>query len=383
MCWVFRGKGEEDIRGKGEEDGGTVDGRVSFHQASGASLRGSTGATACVSGGAQYLMIVDDYSRMGWPYFLKRKSDVPMAFSGFLADIDAKGVPSMVECIRSDNGTEFTKPEFVALLNERGVRREYTSVDSPEYDGVVERPIAMALELTMAFRLEPPRLFGDAKMLPTQPLWAEECKYASDVINMTTRLRNKPDMHSPYRKFHGRPPFAPHLPFLKPGFSPRKEEPKVRAQGGGLFLPEWRKQPFRRFLQKFANVWAYAMRRYLGTPGEIVCGGTASGGEELSIATVAAAVVPRYAGASGRSQCMVRATATALAAAAATAVTTAAAAAAVTVAVTAAVIVTAAATATVAAAAVAAAAAAAVVTAVTAATATAATASKACCPEAG
>ena len=143
-----------------------------------------------------------------------------------------------------------------------------------------------------------------------------------------------------------------------------------------MFLPARWKQPLRRLLQNSADVWAYVIlpRRYFGTPEEIVCGGTASGGKELSTATVAAAV-PGYAGASGRSQSLIRATATVLVVAAATAVTTAAAAAAATataaatVAVTAAVIVTAAATAT--------------VTAVTAATSTAVTAFKACCPEAG
>ena len=97
------------------------------------------------AGGAQYLMVVDDYSRMECPYFLKRKSDVPLAFAGFLADINARGAPSIVECIHSDNGTEFTKPEFAALLNERGIRREYTPVNSPKHDGVVERRIAMTL----------------------------------------------------------------------------------------------------------------------------------------------------------------------------------------------------------------------------------------------
>ncbi|MEP3670617.1 MAG: hypothetical protein ABJN42_28260 [Roseibium sp.] len=43
------------------------------------------------------MMIVDDYSRLGWPYCSKQKSDVPKVFAGLLADINAKGVPSMVE----------------------------------------------------------------------------------------------------------------------------------------------------------------------------------------------------------------------------------------------------------------------------------------------
>ena len=55
--------------------------------------------------------------------------------------------------------------------------------------------------------------------------------YASDVINMTARVGDKPDMLPPYRKFHGRAPFARLLPFLKPGFHhvrrTLKSEPKV------------------------------------------------------------------------------------------------------------------------------------------------------------
>ena len=112
-------------------------------------------------------MITDDYTLMGWPYFVKRKSGVPMAFAGLLADINARYTPSMEKCIRSDNG--FTKPEFVALLDDHGIRREYTPVNSPKHDGVVGRRIAMTLELAMASRLEASRLFGDAKMPPTQP----------------------------------------------------------------------------------------------------------------------------------------------------------------------------------------------------------------------
>ena len=82
-------------------------------------------------------MIVDQYSRKGWPYFLKQKSDVPVTFAGFVANLNAKGVPSIVKCIRSDNGTEFIKQEFVALLNERGIRRKYKPANSLKDNDVV------------------------------------------------------------------------------------------------------------------------------------------------------------------------------------------------------------------------------------------------------
>ena len=158
---------------------------------------------------------------------------MPAVFAGFLADTRAQGTPSVVECLRSDNGTEFTKGEFVTPLDHHRIRREYTPVDSPKYDGVVGRRIAVYLEASMASCLEAPRLFGGVHLQPTGPLWAEACVQASDAINMSTRVSDKPDMLSPYQKLYGRAPFPRLLPFLKPGFHhvkrALKSEPKAQA----------------------------------------------------------------------------------------------------------------------------------------------------------
>ena len=55
------------------------------------------------------MMIVDDYLRLRWPYFFKQTSDVPTVSAGFVAEVNAKGVLPIVECLLSDNGTDFTK----------------------------------------------------------------------------------------------------------------------------------------------------------------------------------------------------------------------------------------------------------------------------------
>ena len=81
-------------------------------------------------------------------------------------------------CVRSDNSTEFVRSNFVEMLDRRGIRRGYTAVGSPTRNGVVERQIAMLLDLAMAYCLEAPRLFGDAKLPPTGPPWDEACRHA-------------------------------------------------------------------------------------------------------------------------------------------------------------------------------------------------------------
>ena len=60
--------------------------------------------TSC--GEAQFLMMfVNDYTRMGWPYFFKRTSEVSATLEMFFSIVYATSVASTVECVRSDNGT--------------------------------------------------------------------------------------------------------------------------------------------------------------------------------------------------------------------------------------------------------------------------------------
>ena len=225
------------------------------------------------AGGAQYLiMIVDDYWRMGCPYFLKRKSDVSAVFARFLADVNATDVPSTVECVRSDDRTELVRAEFVELLDPRGIRCEYILVGSPKHNGVVERHIAMALELAMASCLEDPRSFGDARLPSTGPLWAEACKYTCDgkLASVTDKL----DMHTPYRKLHGRASFARLLPFVKPGSHhvkrTLKSEPKAKAcfylNGGNNHSQDRRKIliSFGRTSSSRDVAWEHPRKPFLG-----------------------------------------------------------------------------------------------------------------------
>ena len=56
----------------------------------------------------------------------------------------------------------------------------------------------------MATCLEALRLFGGVPLPPTGPLWAEACVHASDAINVSARMSDKPGVLSPYQKLYGR-----------------------------------------------------------------------------------------------------------------------------------------------------------------------------------
>ena len=83
-------------------------------------------------------MIVDDYSRYTWVFFLHDKSEVASCFKKF-----AKRVQNEFEVklkkIRSDNGKEFDNTNIEAYCDEVGIKHEVSATYTPQQNGVVER----------------------------------------------------------------------------------------------------------------------------------------------------------------------------------------------------------------------------------------------------
>ena len=109
-----------------------------------------SGATPASTGRSVYcFFIVDCYSNLGWPIFLKDKSadTVTHAFHVFLAAIkllrEKHGEPGV---LRIDNGTEFVNEPFANLLAKHGIRNEFTSVDGSKRNGRLEWRVALVKE---------------------------------------------------------------------------------------------------------------------------------------------------------------------------------------------------------------------------------------------
>ena len=83
-------------------------------------------------------MIVDDYSRYTWVFFLHDKSEVASCFKKF-----AKRVQNEFEVklkkIRSDNEKEFDNTNIEAYCDEVGIKHEVSATYTPQQNGVVER----------------------------------------------------------------------------------------------------------------------------------------------------------------------------------------------------------------------------------------------------
>ena len=61
--------------------------------------------------------------------------------------------------VRSDNGGEFNLREFGQLCRKRNIRQDLTTADSPEYNGVAERGLALIESAAIAARTQASELF--------------------------------------------------------------------------------------------------------------------------------------------------------------------------------------------------------------------------------
>ena len=133
-------------------------------------------------GGSKYPMIVgDDFSRHAWMYFVSCKYDAASAFEKFLADLRVKSTPSEVVIVRSDDGKEFMEGKFRKLCREQKIKQEFTTADSPEYNGVAERELAMIESAALAARTQASELFPGYSIPEGASLWAEAMNWVCDA----------------------------------------------------------------------------------------------------------------------------------------------------------------------------------------------------------
>ena len=112
-------------------------------------------------GGNKYPMIVgDDSSRHTWVYFVSHKHDTASAFEKFLADLRVVATPSEIVIVRLDDGGDFIEGKFGKLCRERKRKQEFITADSPDYNGVAERGVAMIESAALAATTQASELFS-------------------------------------------------------------------------------------------------------------------------------------------------------------------------------------------------------------------------------
>ncbi|GKD52650.1 retrovirus-related pol polyprotein from transposon TNT 1-94, partial [Tanacetum coccineum] len=84
------------------------------------------------------LVIVDDFSRFTWVYFLRSKDETPEIIKKFIAQAQLNYKAKVCK-IRTDNGTEFKNATLKAYYEKLGIMQKISIARTPQQNGVVER----------------------------------------------------------------------------------------------------------------------------------------------------------------------------------------------------------------------------------------------------
>nr|GEU46409.1 hypothetical protein [Tanacetum cinerariifolium] len=93
---------------------------------------------ASINGKKYILVIVDDYSRFTWVYFLHSKDETLEIIKKFIAQAHLN-YKAKVYKIRTDNGTEFKNATLKAHYEKLGIMQQFLTARTPQQNGVVER----------------------------------------------------------------------------------------------------------------------------------------------------------------------------------------------------------------------------------------------------
>ncbi|BBH02338.1 hypothetical protein Prudu_012875 [Prunus dulcis] len=127
-----------------------------------------------------FMLIIDDFTRMIWVYFLRNKSEAFYCFKKFKSMTELQ-TGHKVQCIRSDRGGEFLSTDFLEFCEANGIQRQLTMAYTPQQNGVVERKNRTVIEMAKS-------------ICPTKAL-----------NNIT-----------PFEAYSGRKPGIAHLKFIGP-----------------------------------------------------------------------------------------------------------------------------------------------------------------------
>ncbi|GJX38972.1 retrovirus-related pol polyprotein from transposon TNT 1-94 [Tanacetum coccineum] len=84
------------------------------------------------------LVIVDEYSRYTWVYFLKKKSQAPETIMSFIKRVENQN-DIKVKQLRTNNGTKFRNNILVNFCDKKGISQNFSPPYTPEQNGVAER----------------------------------------------------------------------------------------------------------------------------------------------------------------------------------------------------------------------------------------------------
>ncbi|GJT15941.1 retrovirus-related pol polyprotein from transposon TNT 1-94 [Tanacetum coccineum] len=149
---------------------------------------------ASINGKKYILVIVDDYSRYTWVYFLRTKDEAPDMITDFFNQVQ-RNFKAQILTIQTNYGTEFKNEKLRTFYSKLGIVHKTSIARTPQQNGVVERRNRTLVEAARTMLI-----FSKAPEF----LWAEAIATACFIHNRSTvhTRHNK----TPYELIRSRKP---------------------------------------------------------------------------------------------------------------------------------------------------------------------------------
>nr|GEV44372.1 ribonuclease H-like domain-containing protein [Tanacetum cinerariifolium] len=137
------------------------------------------------------LVVINDYSRFTWVFFLATKDETSGILKSFITRIENL-LNHKVKVIRCDNETEFKNREMNQFCEMKGILRQFSVARTPQQNEVVERWNMTLIEAAMTtladFKSKP--LSYDGKKVDDDPIIESECndQEKEDNVNNTNNV---------------------------------------------------------------------------------------------------------------------------------------------------------------------------------------------------
>ncbi|KAK8656739.1 hypothetical protein V6N13_098677 [Hibiscus sabdariffa] len=151
-------------------------------------------------GGFHYFItFTDDFSRYGYIYLMRHKSEALEKFKEFRNEVHNQHGKS-IKALRSDRGGEYLSHEFDELLKECGIVSQLTPPGTPQWNGVSERRNRTLLDMV--------RSMMSHSDLPIS-FWGHALETATFTLN---RVPSKSVQKTPHEMWTGK---RPSMSFMK------------------------------------------------------------------------------------------------------------------------------------------------------------------------
>ncbi|KAK9009221.1 hypothetical protein V6N11_035766 [Hibiscus sabdariffa] len=151
-------------------------------------------------GGYQYFItFTDDFSRYGYIYLMRHKSEFLEKFKELKNEVQNQHGKS-IKALRSDRGGEYLSQDFDELLKECGIVSQLTPLGTPQWNGVSERRNRTLLDMV--------RSMMSHTDLPTS-FWGYALETAAFKLN---RIPSKSVQKTPHEMWTGK---RPNMSFMK------------------------------------------------------------------------------------------------------------------------------------------------------------------------